>query len=63
MASTDVAPRGLDMETVDTPQHRPVHRGNSQPPPACVGMDVRRESDRLHQVKPTCGQGQPRESL
>ena len=57
MVLTDAAPRGLDMETVNTPQRRSVPRRNFQPSPDCVGVDVRRKSDHLRQVEPIHQQG------
>ena len=53
MALTDAVPRGLDMETANTPQHRPVHRCNFQTPPDRVEVDVEQKSDHLHQIEPT----------
>ena len=63
MALTDAVPRGFDMETVNAPQHRPVHRRNFQTSPDRVGVDVGRKSDYLHQIEPTREQGRPCEPL
>ena len=62
MALTDAVPRGLDMETVNAPQHRPVRRRNFKTSPDCVNVDAGRKSDHLHQIEPTREQGHPRES-
>ena len=51
------------METVNTPQYRPVHRRDFQPSPDCVGVDVGRKSHHLYQVEPKCEQSHSREPL
>ena len=59
MTLTDVVPRCLDMETVNTFQHRPVHRCNFQPLPDCVRVDVGRKSHHLYQVEQKREQSHP----
>jgi len=43
----DSLPRGLDMETVNPPQRRPLQRYNVQPSPDCVRVDAGRRPDHL----------------